>query len=480
MKKYLIFLIVGIGLFLAPHFSYASTILYSQTSIGSSTPVVPASGGNFSLSPSYIVSSSTTPNIIYAYIQTDATSSDSCPSYPGYGDVLYVNGTSNEKFLLNCNDVGIFSNYAWGEFDYLSGPQYDINTIVSSSVFFGGQAFNGEAGNIATNLSGISTLFITDATTTPPCASNCSSTISFVFPTNGTSTGIFNPWLLSASNLNASDTYITKVMWQACPVGQVQNSANCTQTIFNHSEPQTGADIALHGITVQRVEWPFDFGSNQTVYASAELQDNGFVAVDSINFTLLSIPNSSPSSTLSTGGIYIIASSTGNGTYVTTSTSGFTAINALGTSTVSAFCPPPGDPTGYIGYGLCQAVNFAFNPNIFPQSVSYFGNQISAIEAVPPFSGFFAFFNDASSSLNTGYQNSSSTSVSIGILGFNSNGSMPQVNLVTLNSTTFNNGMGGSTHASSTAEATGFLETYIGAFLWIAAGIRILHLFAVS
>lgn len=465
-----------------PHFSFASTLI-DNTHIATSSNISVENSwyGGAEVSSTFLSSSISSGSVVY---------------------YAYLNGSSSNAWsyglrLAFWDNTGI-KQFAYGSLDTTSTfgglitGSTTVSNLIPSGYYVGLDSNHGSTSPVDYVLG--------NNIGSGGCGSNCtnnwepwfylgttpynpispSSSISFVFPTNGTSTGIFNPWLLSASNLNASDTYITKVMWQACPVGQVQNSANCTQTIFNHSEPQTGADIALHGITVQRVEWPFDFGSNQTVYASAELQDNGFVAVDSINFTLLSIPNSSPSSTLSTGGIYIIASSTGNGTYVTTSTSGFTAINALGTSTVSAFCPPPGDPTGYIGYGLCQAVNFAFNPNIFPQSVSYFGNQISAIEAVPPFSGFFAFFNDASSSLNTGYQNSSSTSVSIGILGFNSNGSMPQVNLVTLNSTTFNNGMGGSTHASSTAEATGFLETYIGAFLWIAAGIRILHLFAVS
>jgi len=231
----------------------------------------------------------------------------------------------------------------------------------------------------------------------PPAA-----TIGFTFPQNGTSTGLFNPWLLNANNLNASDTYFARVQWVACPLNAPNTDPNCTVPIFNRSVSQTASDILMNGITVPRTEWNFDFASNQTIYAQANLYDAGIpVAATADTFTLLTIPNSSPSSTLGQGGIYTIATSTGNGTYSITTSTGFAVINTQGTSTITAFCTPPGDASGYIGYGLCQAINFAFNPNIFPQSGNYFSDKIQTLSMAPPFTGVITTFSSLQNAVSS-------------------------------------------------------------------------------
>jgi len=367
MKKYLLILpLLFLGIFLMPHFSFADTLNFSTSTPGVATLSYTQSGAG--------TITSWTINPATCYVNcTNANTT------PGTGELEIAGIVVSSSTMPALGNAMIGTSTASGTWNIADGQS--VSLVISWPYELDGMSGSVTGSNLV------------EASATPL------SNLHFVFPVQGTSTGLFSPWILSASSTNPGDTYVTRVAWTACPIGAGASSTACTPMLYNDAQ-QTGAQIQANGISIPRVDWSFDFQNNVEVFAYSQIQDiNSGILLqgDSINFTLLSIPNSSPSSTLATGGIYTYYISTGNGTYaMATTTSGYAATNALGTSTASAYCPPPGDPSGYIGYGICQAAIFIFHPT---QSVqNYMQSGATNLEGAMPFSLAFGFLNAVQSS----------------------------------------------------------------------------------
>jgi hypothetical protein len=250
------------------------------------------------------------------------------------------------------------------------------------------------------------------------------STLMFNYPGNGSSTGLFSPYQLSLSNPVSSTLYTIRVGSTIC----TSFGIGCAPTFFANNGLVSGGQIAAQGIQV-----PFspnsDYQNNVAVNSVATAFDQlgNIVATTSINWTLLSIPSSSPSSTLSSGGVFIITSSTGNGTFTTATTTGNAAVltqyNTTSTAaTASDSCPPPSNAVfGFFTgqdeyYAFCSTLNLLFVPG--PIADSEITGSVSSLETVPPYSWFF----QVNTAVQAAAANTSSTSPGISFTwkpGFN-------------------------------------------------------------
>jgi len=315
--------------------------------------------------------------------------------------------------------------------------------------------------------------------------------IEFRYPTS--TTQLFSNWLLKAENLNATGSYEAQVKWTATlPDGTVTPLLQNRIGNLNFQYPDWYP-------VIPRTDWSFNFATDVTINAEADLlssQDPNNPGVDlafptviastTESFTLLSIPNGSPSSTLPDGGIVVITNQDASGTITITSTTGNQYLNFNASTSGATFnisCAPPSnilDVGGGIAYGGCQILNFLFNPNVLYNSTGYFTQQIKNIEAVPPFSPFFNLANSANTTLGliSSSSASSSAGVNITIKGFDNE----NVTLLRLNSTTFYAGFGNAPSSTTTDShnTMDFLTHYITAWLWIGAGIKLLAIFTMA
>lgn len=419
-----------------------------------------------------------------------------------YLNLQCTNNASLASYVIGFADVNNSYNFTWGTATTtaIGNNVYQVPNLCISGA--GGHGCNsvwgidvtltGTAGSALDVCGG--SIAISDSNYVPPPPVTG---VNFVFPTDGTSTGQFNPYVISVSgdaesvvSGARSDNYITQIKAIACPQGTTITNPNCLAPVYQHSQLQTGSNILAQGITVPNNGFNFDFATNQTIYATAVLQDittpsNALGLSDSISYTYLTIPNSSPSSTLNSGGIYLINTPTGNGTFTQATTTGNTQIvtpyltPSSTQPTISNWCPPDGsllNPVADLGYGICQAIQFAFNPNVLPITQTYFQSSLTQLQSVPPFVAFYQLASSTENGLN-GFSSSTNNGLTVSILGYD-HGNFTSTQLFTINSTTFFGGFSSSTNnVTNNVAANSNLETYIGAWLWIGAGIKILYIF---
>jgi len=356
------------------------------------------------------------------------------------------------------------------------------------------------------------------ATTTVIATSSISftinpATLAFTYPTiTQTSTGLFDNFHFHASNLQHNALYQVGISW-----GVTSTPSTAPFLSIVSGDQQSGTNYLWTtsstdslNFTLKRPDYSFDFANDVPMWATATLTrtDNcspgtcSVIANASWNGTLLSIPHSSPSSTLVTGGVvintglsngtstiqsgtqYILpgqsailtATSTldvPSGALILTTTGGFAYY--VDSSSTKVVCTPPSDILdvgGGIGYGFCQVINILFNPDYMINTTSFLSDSIAQFKTTPPFSAFWSVAQAVSSTASQA-SNSTTTGVSIGVLGFNNE----HVTLATLNSSTFYNGFTSSNNSSTAKNTMAFDVNYINAWLWIACGIKFLGIF---
>jgi hypothetical protein len=243
--------------------------------------------------------------------------------------------------------------------------------------------------------------------------------IGFTFPTNGTTTSYFEPWLLHASNLASADLYRTVVTWYA-----TYPNGNKTVPLSNFNF-STGQQILNQGISIYRTQWNFDFAQNVQITATAQIFNTSDASGNSlapqyqiasasttIQFTLvnLGLASSTPP---------VIVSSTGNGTYSQATTTTFVVTNINPNPVSQSLCIAPSssfDIGGQIGYGLCQAGSFLFVPSDdYKQNAQ---ETISGFQSVFPFSVYFSVLGGVTNAINNNNVSTTQT-LPLRILGFN-------------------------------------------------------------
>lgn len=210
--------------------------------------------------------------------------------------------------------------------------------------------------------------------TTDPTYSDCGAaavpTISWIFPTNGTTTGPFYYWDLNTTGVDTSTPTIVIVASQL----------NATNTL-NFSSPSNDGAIYYSGSTEQQIPanlpptvWP-----TSTYYVEAGLFKSGsstpIAQTGIISFTL---------------SIAATSSQNPNGTITTGETSTTIAITGNCQFTSSSFFA---DPIGVIENSICGSISFLFLPNSPEQKdlAARFTNIQKSISKKPPFGYYSAF-----------------------------------------------------------------------------------------
>lgn len=363
--------------------SYASTNPYSAQSgimgVWGSAPTCTQSNFGSSCTGADLIATSTSATPSSGAVGTFA---DLVYSFPISADDYHLAGNT---FWLGQYTPGV--TYAWSLGDTINFWNNDIaNNVVNPN---GGGGYSGGGDN--------------------------GTSIAFNYPSSTqTSTGPFSAWLLAARNLRFNGSYEVKVQWTATDA--VDGATTSAQAITGDL---TGIYPDWFPSVLNTPGSAFDYANDQDVTATALLLDSQdpsnpgadlaypvVVASSTINFTLLSIPHSSPSSTLSTGGTVTVCTqdSSGNischvasGDYYYGATNPGECIAPLAGPTIQIFSAdiqvPPllADPGGSLRYGLCLSGNFLTTPT--PALVSSTAAQFNKFMTTPPFSIFFNLTN---------------------------------------------------------------------------------------
>lgn len=114
------------------------------------------------------------------------------------------------------------------------------------------------------------------------------SPIKFTYPTNGTTTGQFSNWQVSANNVTSTNSYQVKVQWGINSVNEASSSANASGTALTS------------GINVSKTLYSGDYtdaGVPVDMIAQASLYDitatSTFIATTTISFTEQTLPGTS-------------------------------------------------------------------------------------------------------------------------------------------------------------------------------------------
>jgi len=227
--------------------------------------------------------------------------------------------------------------------------------------------------------------------------------LSFFFPTSGTTTPPFSPWLISLSNLLSSSTYQVHVNWVRTNHTNTYPGGPQNARIFSDISPlfssSTGGIIAIPKPD-RNLGYQNDKETDDTWNAQAYLYDvsiGPFISRDSVDFTMLRYGSNFGGGGLGAPVIngtstYIIPQASPTGTLLfATTTSGFAPISGgQGNNISSSTCPND-------TLGLCSVGVFFFQPSTDYQTAM--SDEIAITETRFPFSQFFLLWNAASSSL---------------------------------------------------------------------------------
>lgn len=349
MKKYILIALFGLGIFLSPHFSLADTVIVSTTTAPASISV-------------------TTAGTITGWSSNTGGCFASC-SGAGATPItvsLLVNGIT-----VSTSTAGTGSSPATTTISGLSIPVIYGDTITEEATW--PYPTNGIFGTIYGSFGSNGSFF--------------DPALSFLFPTNGTTTPIFTDWGLAATGLNASTSYTYQVRFS-------QSGSGSIGTDNGTSPAGITADNIFFNSGIQFDVSQFTPSSSWT--ATAILIDNAIpfatgadvqpqdVASTSIAFTVLSngtIVNTNSTST------YVVNSSTVNfvGSGITTSVNGTCAA-----PTSSVFADPATYTSQSLAYGLCTTSVFLLVPS--SQISGFMANSVSNLENVMPFSLAYGIF----------------------------------------------------------------------------------------
>lgn len=391
---------------------------------------------------------------------------------------LNLTGSANASFTAQT----ALGNGMWKIDFLLTGitltNNLNINFVGGSGRSLAGNSSNTTGGTLSCNggCGSVADMYITFNGGTIP-----SPTITFSYPQNGTTTPIFDNFWLTFSNVTTTSLYGIEITydWNSTldnPYNSPNYLSGYGQSLLHQGrlsayQPFQGTNFAIGGGTTRGVTayaYLFDFTDcgqsnflNCPVLSSTSVNFNQYLLSATTTFIFVgpSIPTSTTSST--------------DGTYNVEATTTIPLIISINLTTSTTNCQQPDNITdigGGIYWAGCQLTNALLNPNVVPQSTSYLNDSIEKFKQVPPFVAFFQAASTTESALTNA---STSAGVSIGILGFNNE----QRTIVSFNSTTFYQGFSNTNNSSTAKDAINYTETYIHAWLGLAALIKVLYVF---
>lgn len=279
--------------------------------------------------------------------------------------------------------------------------------------------------------------------------------ISFVYPTNGTTTLPFNNFITSFSNLTSTDNYQVSINYFI-----PNTSNNNTVTIT-----KTGGQLMAYAGTLSNQ----NFGITASEVANATLYDiTNFEIPDNLDNYIVattSITWSANYSTTSSQQTYAFVNASGT-VFVSNNVQSITNINESSTMN----CESPSstlDLGGDISWGLCSAGQALFVGN--PALITNLQNSISNFQNVFPFSLFFGITNPVENVINN-TASSTPQALNLEIMGLN----YQYYNLGSITSSTLVNVL--TTNHCDTTCANDAVGNYFGVstmLIWLTAGIKI-------
>lgn len=425
MKKYLTFLAVSLGIFLAPHFSHAA-VIYSQPV--NNTTLTGASGNNFASNPFV----GTVTGTVYARVHVNSLNGQS-------GAI--GNGCAGTNYNVALYDVSGAYQICPDAMELSQGAGFTSGSIVPGDVVFRflgasfpGTGTSGFAMSIAWQIAGQTasgpgwgddSALLCIATTEaeawdPLCgATPPAPTLSFTWPNEGSTTVLFDNFLLKAQNVTSSAAYEIRGSWY---LGFTQHTTSFTPLEVTGAQIQNGVLIPFTGFpnvcptgnTCTFVALPVSAEASLSEITPAPYAENE-VASTSVAFNIDAQGN-----TTSTTSIFInVTNSTSSpGTPVVATTT--SDVNPF-YSTGSLSCPAPNgtiltDFSGNMANLLCQLANIFVYPHQGAENLA--AQSARLVEGNPPFSYVFDVFGQFSSQAsNIANATSSDLSISFGNVG---------------------------------------------------------------
>lgn len=414
MKKYILILFLGIGLFALPHQSRAA-IIFDDRFIPTSTENLYGDGIHGTSDSNYTNSTYWNTGISLSAFSTGVTyywggyaiigcgSTVTCTSPGGLGPLpggaIKFDQTTNDtatQWQLQNQTPGFPAQqvvYATGTFIMdnvtpFSGittewiqvfGQNGVNISAGGSIIYNGTWTANELTGATMNI-----CIADDPTSCSGLPSGGTPSISFIYPVGGSTTPPFSPWELQFNNLTSTDSYWSTIHWirtdNGCGNSGIPGYPYQYCQLFSDTSNSFTSNSTDPLLKIARPDrnlgFQYDKYTQDTWTATAYLYDNTYgnqiVATSSINFTMLRGAGDYGGAIGAVGTTtFIIPDVSATGTLlITTSTNSYiqpviNSPNANNTSS-STGCAPAADWTdvgGGISYGLCTATDQLFTPS---------------------------------------------------------------------------------------------------------------------
>lgn len=458
-KKYLIILIALFCAFILPHLSHAATII-DPTGVSTSTYF--SMGGNYGFS----VSNPTVAPIVagqtyyYAYQVMDAHSAylnnDLCygsnanPNIGGLG-CQTIPDPGTDALTIATGTITFPYGLATGGYVYMLNGNGIAYTGHSSLIYgdYGGDidgSGNPISGSPTINSCGSgcwysqSMWFYLGTTPYTPGGGGSTPSLSFLWPTDGTTTPQFDNFVVQASNVTSTEEYYLGGSWI---LHLTQQTTQWQGGVY------TGAQLEA-GVAIPMTNFP-----NVPNSDIGELPANAYACINDAlvgcgenPIASTSVPFNISSQNNTTTPIFynVTASSTAPGGFVIATTT--QAINPF-YSTGGVVCPAPtgtifsGDLGPTIDYMLCQLQNAFIYPHSF--STAMVTSSLARVESNPPFAYVYDALGDFASS-SAALESASTTDLSFqfkgnpGVVGI-----VPTTSIAVIDNTAFADLTGSST-----------------------------------
>lgn len=406
-----------IGVFAAPHFSFA------MTNQPDASTLVGNGAGNTVTESSFIGDGSviTSITVVGNFYDPDNGGYPTGFNPSIYGGVFTTNGIGNN----GCTGSYSGTNIQYGPYTMVTStvagqpavtyvftnPTSTANGLCANlDIDFGivhdnGTGVYGVYG-APTLVSGFSALYYGNRGTqspylvwngyTPPSGPS-RFTSGFIFPTSTYVGPDFSNWAIRISSLATNTVYTGSVVYQ---VGNVfNNNGNQYQDYFSLNSGNSTSVVW----TVPKSHSLFSYQNNNgtTSLWLADVYDLSHGPAPSsseVVFTITPFATSTPTSP----GANLAGPFFYNAVQPFTGGSYFPQSLASSSALLAGMCTPASDWTdigGGLAYAGCSIINYLFVPS--DSSVNNFANSILAMESVPPFSFFFAITNSVSSSISS-------------------------------------------------------------------------------
>lgn len=461
MKKYIFILSFGLGIFLLPHFSLADTLVYSSSSYGLSwTYYEPSSVTTSSIGFVSPIAENTTTTFVFNTASASGSGGEiSCGISTGlkiYSDSAYTD-------LIQTIGYGSFINVTVNGGDSSNTSSFYSSTPLDAGYWQLGYAtvgcVNGSQSASVSNLAIYQDAFVPTY-----------GTMSFLFPTNGTTTSMFDNFALQAVGVTSTDNYNFQLQWYL----------PYTQTTQFTALEFTGAQL-LHGVTV-----PFK-GFPQV--ANTDIESLPAVAKAQIYDITSPIVSGDQSVAVATAQTDFNVNANNNATstlwnYVSIGSDGTLSVEESSTPQNPFYsngsqiaCPAPtgtifDDFSDNVNWFGCQMAQIFIYPH--SQTEALAASSTALVEQAPPFVYAFDVLNAFSNEGATLKSATSSTDLSLNFGGIGVGNIIPTSSIKIVDNTAYADITGNASTSEALHDDLMSAQSFVGTALFIGIMIKII------